>query len=184
MMTPVPRPARRVSPSPTRPEGEHPVKFSYDLSYDAAPDEVHAMLTDPAFRESVCARGGALEHRVEVTPAGAGPTVVVDQTLPARNIPSFAQKIVGERIQIVQREDWADAHAADLDVSMPGKPGQVTGRIELAAEAAGTRETVSGEVKVSLPLVGGKLEKLIADMLGAALRNEHRVGRAWLAGDR
>ena len=39
-------------------------------------------------------------------------------------------------------------------------------------------------MKVSLPLVGGKLEQLIADVLGSALRNEQRVGRAWLAGDR
>ncbi|MBA2465483.1 MAG: DUF2505 family protein, partial [Nocardioidaceae bacterium] len=40
-----------------------------------------------------------------------------------------------------------------------------------------------GEVKVSIPLVAGKLERLISDLLASALRSEQRVGRAWLAGD-
>jgi hypothetical protein len=34
---------------------------------------------------------------------------------------------------------------------------------------------------VSIPLVGGKLEGLIGDLLAAALRTEERVGRRWLA---
>ena len=59
--------------------------------------------------------------------------VVVDQTLPADNIPSFAKKVVGERIQIEQTETWTGAEGADLEVAMPGKPAQVHGRITLRA---------------------------------------------------
>lgn len=160
------------------------MQFSFDVTYDAPLDEVRAMLADPDFREKVCERAKTLEHEVEVTPAGDGMVVRVDQTLPVDKMPSFAQKVVGDRIRIVQEERWSGDSGADLDVTIPGKPGTVKGRVELAEVAGGTQETVSGDVKVSLPLVGGKLERLVADMLGAALRNEHRVGTAWLAGDR
>ncbi len=160
------------------------MKFSFELSYDASPDEVHAMLADPAFREKVCEKGHAIEHDVAVTGEGEDLTVVIGQTLPADNIPSFAKKVVGDRIRIVQTETWSGSQEAGLDVAMPGKPGQVTGSIQLASNGGGTTETVTGDVKVSVPLVGGKLEKLIADLLGSALRNEQRVGRAWLAGER
>jgi hypothetical protein len=37
------------------------------------------------------------------------------------------------------------------------------------------------EIKVNLPLVGGKIESLIADLLRKALRAENRVGQGYLA---
>ena len=37
---------------------------------------------------------------------------------------------------------------------------------------------------MNIPLVGGKIEGLIADLLSKALRAEHQVGVDWLAGDR
>ncbi len=159
------------------------MSFSYELTYDADVATVAAMLADPAFRETVCARGRSLRHRVEVTPRAEQTTVVIDQTLPSTGVPSFARRIVGDEIQIVQTETW-HGHRADLAVAIPGKPGSVAGDITLTEAGAGTVQRVSGDVSVKVPLVGGKLEKLIADILGSALRSEQRVGRAWLAGDR
>jgi len=40
---------------------------------------------------------------------------------------------------------------------------------------------VNLSVKVNIPLVGGKVEGLIADLLRKALRAEHAVGVEWLA---
>ena len=66
-------------------------------------------------------------------------------------------------------------------MSIPGKPGQMTGTVRLVGDADGTTETVAGSVRVNMPLVSGKAESLIAQMLGKALRAEHTVGREWLA---
>ena len=38
-------------------------------------------------------------------------------------------------------------------------------------------------VKVGIPLVGGKIEELIAGLLVKALNAEHKVGEKWLAGE-
>jgi len=160
------------------------MKFTHDLTYDASPESVAEMLADPAFRQKVCQAMHAIRHDVSVEGAGAGMSVTVDQTQPSKGIPSFAKKIVGDEIRIVQTESWASAEKADLLVQIPGKPGQLQGSITLDGDSSATTETVSGDIKVSLPLVAGKLEKLIGDMLAAALRTENRVGRAWLSGER
>ncbi len=157
------------------------MKYSHQLSYDATPDEVAAMLADPAFRQQVCAALDAERRDVSISGSGAGMQVTVDQTLPSTGVPSFAKKFVGEEIQIVQTESWSSATRADLAVEIPGKPGHLKGAIDLAAEGAGTTETVSGEIKVKIPVVGGKLEQLIGHLLTEALRTENGVGRDWLA---
>ncbi len=160
------------------------MRFNHDLKYDASPAEVHAMLGEPAFREKVCAAMRALRHEVTITGDADAMSVVIDQTQPAKGVPSFATKFVGSEIQIVQAEEWSGTTEADLSVTIPGKPGHLKGTIALTGNGSGTVETVTGDIKVNIPLVGGKLEGLIATMLGAALDTEQRVGRAWLDGDR
>jgi hypothetical protein len=160
------------------------VRFSHQMTYDADPDAVHRMLVDPAFREKVCTAMHASRREVSVDRAGAGMTVVVDQTQPARGIPSFATRFVGEEIRIVQRETWRDSSGGSLEIAIPGKPGTFAGTLELAADGAGTVESVTGEVKVKVPMLGGRLEALVGDLLRTAFRTEEHVGRAWLAGDR
>ncbi|NUR08991.1 MAG: DUF2505 domain-containing protein [Nocardioidaceae bacterium] len=157
------------------------MKFSHDMTYDAPPEAVRAMLADPAFREEVCDAMSAVRKEVRIDPDGDAMRVKVDQTQPAKGIPSFAKKFVGDEINIVQHEQWADGTAASLLVEIPGKPGQMKGSIALAGTGGGTTETVQGEIKVSIPLVGGKLEALIGDLLRSALKAEERVGRKYLA---
>ncbi|CAN5166175.1 hypothetical protein BH18ACT9_BH18ACT9_06820 [soil metagenome] len=162
------------------------MKYSYQLNYAAAPDEVYAMLSDPAFREKVCAAGGATRHDVAVTSTGDQLTVVVDQTQPATGIPSFAQKLVGDEINVVQTERWSRAGTAALDVAIPGKPVHLKGTITLTGTVTGggnggTVQSVQGDLKVNIPMLGAKLERPIADVLTTALRNEERIGRVWLA---
>ncbi len=120
------------------------MRFSHDLEYDAAPEAVAAMLADPAFREQVCDALHVLRHEVSVQGAGAGMTVVVDQTQPAGGVPSFAKKFVGDEIRIVQRERWRDTTKADLDIEIPGKPGTMKGGITLVGDGTHTVQTVAG----------------------------------------
>lgn len=162
------------------------MRFSQELAYDASPENVRAMLGDPAFRKRVCEAMHASRHAVSVEDGGAGLTVVVDQTQPARGIPGFARRFVGDEIRIVQRETWTSGTRASITLEIPGKPGTFDGTVSLGGSpgGAGTVETVSGEVTVRVPMVGGKLEGLVGDLFRTALQTEQRVGEAWLAGRR
>ena len=158
------------------------MRFRHEQHYDATPAEVHAMLADESFRARVTDAQEARTSTVDITPDGGAMTVRVDQTRGSEGIPAFAQKIVGDSIRIVQVETWADASEAALDVTIPGKPGRLTGTISLAVDGSGTVKVVDGDLRVNVPLMGGKLERLVADLLGAALDQEGQVGKTWLAG--
>ena len=157
-------------------------KVSEELRYDGATiQQVHEMLADSAFREQVCEYQGVTRHTVQIKAAGTGMTVVVDQVQAARAIPSFARKFVGDAIHIVQSEDWTSPEKGNLHITIPGKPGEMTGTALLTEDPDGTTETVNLTVKVNIPVVGGKVETLVADMLVKALRAEHKVGVRYLS---
>ena len=46
------------------------MKFRHDLTYDAPPADVFAMLSDPAFREAACAAQDVISADVEITERG------------------------------------------------------------------------------------------------------------------
>ena len=161
-------------------------KVTMDLTYDAPREAVYAMLTDPAFREEACARMEVISVAATVEDAGgsgdAGATVVtIDQVQHAAGLPSFATKLVGDQIRIVQQETWTDGRHADVEVTIPGKPGEMVGTAELIETDGGTTEHIALEIRVRIPLVAGKIEKLVSDMLRKALRTENEAGRDYLS---
>lgn len=155
--------------------------LTHELTYDAPLTDVSAMLRDPGFRERVCDAQGATRRTVRIDPGGDDATVVVDQVQSAEGIPGFAQKFVGDEINLVQTEHWRDVENGTVEVVIPGKPGQMKGTITLREAGGATTETVVMEIKVAIPLVGGKIESLIAKMLRKALEAENAVGRQHLA---
>lgn len=156
-------------------------KVHEELRYDGATlGQVHEMLADPIFRSKVCERMRVLRHDVDIDHDGGTMTVRIDQVQPADGLPGFARKFVGDEIHIVQSEDWTSPEKGSIHVSIPGRPGEMAGTALLTEDPDGTTETVNMTVKVNIPLVGGKIEGLVADMLGKALRAEHTVGKEWL----
>ena len=157
------------------------MRFEHTNSYPASSAEVLAMLTTPEFRERVCEQQRALDHSVEVSGAGVGATVVITQTQSMQSAPGMARKLTGDTVQIVQREVWAAPQSAEFSMEIPGKPGHLRGRVELRDTGPGScAEVFTGEVKVSVPLVSGKLEQLVGDILRRALTREGEVGISWL----
>ncbi len=152
-----------------------------ELRYEGATlAEVHAMLGDPDFRSKVCEYQRVVRHEVSIDSDGEGLTVRIDQVQHAHGLPGFAQKFVGDEIHIVQEEDWTSPEKGNIHVHIPHRPGEMSGTAMLTEDPDGTTETVNLTVKVNLPLVGGKIEGLVAEMLSKALRAEHKVGKDWL----
>ena len=160
-------------------------RVSEELRYDGATlDQVHEMLATTAFREEVCDSQGVLRHTVQIKRDGKDMSIEIDQVQAARGIPGFAKRFVGDEINIVQSEDWTAPAKGNIHLAIPGKPGEMRGTAMLTEDPDGTTETVNLSVEVNIPLVGGRVEALIADLLSKALRAEHRVGMEWLARDR
>lgn len=156
-------------------------QVSTELVYPGTTVEaVASLLADPAFREAVLDGQGVQRREVSVTRAGDGHTVVLDYAHGNDRLPSFARKFVGEEISIRQEEVW-QGESARVTVTIPGKPGDMTGTATLAQRGADVVERVDMAVKVGIPLVGGKIEDLIGSLLLKAVRAENRLGVEWLA---
>lgn len=158
-----------------------------ELHYPGATvDDVYALALDEDFRAAVCTATGALRHVVDVRRAGDGSAAVtVRRTMPA-DVPDFVRRFVGETIEILQTESWAPSagspgRRADLTVQVVGQPAMMSGSLLLTETVEGVREMVRGELRVSIPFLGKKIEAEIAKgILAAAVQEEH-VGRQWLA---
>lgn len=58
------------------------------------------------------------------------------------------------------------------------------GTLTLSPLAGGTVQTTEAEIKVAIPLLGGKVETLLGRILGHLLKLQGRLGADWLAGKR
>jgi hypothetical protein len=146
-------------------------------------DVVYAMLADPAFRKAVADYQRVADFACDITPSGSGMTVRLEQAHRTDGIPSFAKKIVGNEIRFVQQERWSSPSAADIEVTIPGKPGDMKGTTTLTQAGADVVQRIDLAVKVSIPLVGGKVEELVAGFVGKAFDAENKVGVKWLRGE-
>jgi hypothetical protein len=158
-----------------------------EITYPGAtPDQAYALVVDPQFRAAVCEATKALSYDVGVDERdGTGASVRVDRTMPAE-VPDFVKKLVGKTLEVRQTEDWSAPDAqgrrtADVRVDVVGQPATMTGVIVLEATPDGCREVITGQVKVSIPFLGGKIEPEIAKGIRAAIKAEQKTGREWLA---
>jgi len=162
------------------------MKFTAQMNYPSAtPDAVFALLVDADFRGEVCEATHALDYDVgiEVHHNGAA-SVRVHRVMPAE-VPDFVRRLVGDRIDVVQTEEWRPPRAdgrrtADLLVQIRGQPARVTGAVTLERDGSGVRESIQGELKVSIPMVGRKVEPEIAKGILYAIRKEEERGRVRL----
>lgn len=152
-------------------------KLAKKLTYDATAEAVAAMLDDTGFREEVLERQRVVRGSAVID----GDVVTIEQVRSADDIPSFAKKFVGDEILIVQTENWTSPTSADVRLTIPGKPGEAVGTMGLVESGGTTTETIDLDLTVKIPLVGGKIEQLIAGIFSAALDVEQKVGREWLA---
>lgn len=111
-------------------------------------------------------------------------TLVVERQVDA-NLPDIAKKVLGETNDLVLTENWrkaGDGWKADVKIDSPGKPMAITGNYELKPSGDGTDWVVNFDIKASVPLVGGKIEKMVAEETKTNFGKEYSFISSYLAG--
>jgi hypothetical protein len=162
------------------------MKISETIEYDAPADVVFDMITDPAFQEQKCVDASALAHEVSITRTGDGARVVTHRHLPTDGLPDFARSLVGTRLVIAETYEWAGkdatgARSGTLVVHVDGAPITLHARVRLAPSSSSSTLTIVGDLKASVPFVGGRIEKAAAPSITYGLESEGRTGQRWLA---
>ena len=162
------------------------MQVTAQIPYPASPEGVFAMLTDEAFLKQVCEATGAVRYEVGVEVNGLGAAVTTRRELPTDQIPDFIKRFVGQTLTVLRVDLWEPA-AADgsrqgtIVVEIVGAPVRMTGTLGLRPDGEGTVENVDGDLKASVPLIGGKIEQATEPAIRSALRKEERLGLAWLS---
>jgi hypothetical protein len=157
---------------------------SHTLTYPGATvHDVFTMFADPAYRKAVSEYQHVVDFDCRISMNGDGMDVQLEQAHGTDRIPSFAQRLVGSEIRFLHRETWETPDAASIHVTIPGKPGEMTGTETLTQSGNDVVQQIDLAVKVSIPLVGGKVEDLVAGFLGKAFEAENKVGVKWLRGE-
>jgi hypothetical protein len=162
------------------------MEISATFEYAATPDEVFAMLANEDFQARKCVATGALSHSVSISQQGDRTVIVSSRELPTDGFPDFVKSLVGATLAVTETQDWGPADPAgrrlgSLTVHIAGAPIDLAGILSLAPDAQGSVESVDGDLKARIPLIGGKIEKAAAPTIESAIRVERETGQAWLA---
>jgi Protein of unknown function (DUF2505) len=163
------------------------VKVNARLRYPASCEHVFAMLVDRSFQERVCAATKALRYEVQIEQDAGSAVITTRRELPTDTVPDFARGFVGRTLDVVRVDRW-EPPAADgsrdgtVTVEIKGAPIRLNGMLALRPDDAGSEEVIAGELKASVPLLGGKLERAAEPALMSAIRKEEEVGLLHLGG--
>jgi hypothetical protein len=169
---------------------EHRSEFGYPA------DQVYAALTDEnCLRERLSRIGGRQSELVSFTADGDETTVVMRQSIDAEYLPGVVRRITPDGVTIDRVETWRAPSEGDdgsyrgtVEASVRGFAGSLHGTRALSDSnasgagdgSAGSVLVLYGEVKVQVPLVGGRIEAVIAEQLDRLMRAEARFTERWL----
>jgi hypothetical protein len=165
------------------------VDVDLEYEYDAAPGPVFAMLSNEDFlRERFQATSAVAYEIVVCKPTAEGGFDIVTSRTVEAEIPGFARKFFKPTNKMTQSEEWGpaseDAREGTWRIEPHGVPVSVStsGTTRLESVNGRTVHRIDAVIKVSVPLVGGKLERFIFDQAKGILDAEHTFGVEWLAG--
>ncbi|GLZ36275.1 hypothetical protein Lesp02_84620 [Lentzea sp. NBRC 105346] len=141
-----------------------------------------AMVDESYLRDRLAEIGGNNAELVTYSSGGGKTTYQLKQGVPAEHLPSLVKSVLGGDLVIHRTEAWTEAgHTGTVEVTIHGVPGRLDGTFTLTGNGSGSKLTLQGQVKVSIPLMGGKLEGLVAEQVIELLDKESEFTAEWLA---
>lgn len=145
------------------------------------------LLSDPAFIDHRVEASRPLKYEASTSGSARGPLVIkTRRTLPTTRIPDAFKRFVGQGIELELSEGWAAPDTAgnrdgELTLNVVGLPAKASGSVALRATGTDSCTlSYSGDLSVSIPLVGGKVEKVAVEAVSQALEVEKRATLEWL----
>ncbi|WP_037319317.1 DUF2505 domain-containing protein [Amycolatopsis orientalis] len=158
---------------------EHRTTFSADLA--SAWD---AVASEAALRARLEQIGGDDAELLEYVPAEDGVRYKLRQGISSDKLPSAVRTLHRGDLVVEREQIWragGTGYTGGATASVQGVPGEITAKTSLTGDGEQTTLVNSGEVKVRIPFVGGKLENVIAEQVVKLLEREAEFVAKWLA---
>lgn len=160
-----------------------------EFSYERTPEELFDLIGDGAFQlELIAHLGGHDAELVEQSSSPAGGAKLVTRQRAGVELPGFAKKLIPASTTVTQTYEWDPARddgsrRGTWRAEIHGAPVTMGGRTEISPMPSGCTHSFTGEVKASVPLVGGKLESFALDNLRRDLARAARFTSGRLAAE-
>jgi hypothetical protein len=167
-----------------------PRQIDYSSTSRYPADEVYATMVDPDYLRSRLQRiGGPGAALLEHTADTGGARYRLRHGLDAKDLPPAVRGVLPGDITIERTERWtrqeSGRYLGDVQVAIPGTPASAAGGMRLHDTGDGGSELqVRADVTVQVPLLGGKIEGVVADQVRKLLTAESAFTQQWLAGGR
>lgn len=162
----------------------------FDVTTEA-PAGVDAVLAAFAERDYWLARLAAYggdSMTLDDVSADADGTVTVGTTqdLRADMLPGGLGSMLPGNTTLVRTETWHPARdgvaRGEFTITAHGVPSRGSGSMVLEPAGAGSRLRVHGSLEVRIPLVGGRIERFVADLIAREVPQMQRFTADWIAG--
>lgn len=158
-----------------------PSRFEHRASFPAPVDTVYSTLVDEAFLSARLRDiGGKAAALLEHVTSDNSATVRLRQGVDAQRLPGAVRSILSGDLVVEREERWR-GHESTGRATISGVPAEITSQSRLVSRGDGTELVTSAEVKVSIPLIGGKIEKVVAEQVTKLLAAEAEYAEKWLA---
>lgn len=160
-------------------------RFSSSFDSPVPVEQLYGVLTAPGWAATKSARLGDDSSVVRRDVGeGAAVTMVVSRRLPG-GVPGFLQRFLPSDQRVTTSDVWGPlvegVRRGTWSADIAGAPATLGGAMRIEPVEGGSRYTIEGEVKVSVPLIGGKAESFIAEQVGKLAEAEAEVVRQVLA---
>lgn len=154
-------------------------------SFDAQPEEVATTLLDPEFQKSLSDIGALRERRVLSQETTSGGVIRRVRCVLDVEINGAAKRFLGEGEPAwVEVAEWSNASWVwtwHVEPEIGGDLLDARGTTRIVQAGKGTEKLIEADVRVKVPLYGGKVEGWIADGLRHAYDEEAvRISR-WMS---
>lgn len=144
------------------------MKYHDTIHYPVPVETLFLFFTDANFFVRKYVEQGATNVRVtHAEVIGSRSAITVSRDVPVEvQIPSFARSMVPSHITLVQTDSWDSAtRRGTLQIEFKGMPVRVNCEMTLQDRAGKAVEELAFDIRVGMPLLGGKLEALLAQDL-------------------
>lgn len=164
------------------------MRITETVTHAADPQRTFEMLTDHDYQVARCERTGATDSTVTVDREPDGTvTVTTQRHLPSDGVPEMARALVGPTLLLVETVRWGAADAdgereGAMSLDLPGVPVSFTGGVHLrrGQHPGITAHVVDGDLEARIPLLGRRIEELVAGQIGTMVQVEQQVAEDWL----
>lgn len=155
------------------------------ITYDGELPEVLRVLISEELAKARADRGGLAAPRHTVAGSDDAPEATTVVTVPADKLPAKARRFMSRDTPVTITQAWdgtgPDRATAAFTVDVGSLPVKVALTQTLVADGGRTTSTFSGDVTVSIPIIGSKIEQMAARRVDSLLAEDQKLVNTILA---